>query len=122
MKKTLNELLQNMQQLEHAVKLIQQSGNSGQLQLTEAKGLLEILSNYTQSFILLNQYDSNNIATGKLNEDITYEIKYKEAKAAIAELKKQLIAKKEATTLFGNEKDEGFKSSLQTIVQTFGGK
>jgi death-on-curing family protein len=32
-----------------------------------------------------------------------------------------LIKKKEATALFGNEKDESFRSSLQSIVQTFGG-
>ncbi len=38
------------------------------------------------------------------------------------ELKKQLIAKKETTELFGKEKDDSFKSSLQSIVQTFDGK
>lgn len=112
---------QRLEQLQQVVNIIQQSGNTNNLQLTEAKGLLEILSNYTQSFVLLNQYDSNKLAIDKLNENITYEIKYKEAKAAIAELKKQLLAKKEATSLFGNEKDEGFKSSLQNVVQTFGG-
>ena len=112
---------QRLEQLNQIVNVIQQSGTSDSLQLKEAKGLLEILGNYTQSFILLNQYDSNNLKTEKLNENITYEIKYAEAKAAIVELKTQLIAKKEATTLFGNEKDEGFNSSLQSIVQTFDG-
>ena len=89
--------------------------------MQEAKGLLEIISHYTNSFVLLNQYDSNNLAAGKLNENITYEIRYDEAKAAVSELKKQLKKKKEVTDLFGNEMDEGFKSSLQSIVQTFGG-
>jgi len=89
--------------------------------LPEAKGLLEIITNYTNSFILLNQYDSRSLQTGRLNENITYEINYEEAKAAIAELKKQLKKKKEATDLFGQEKDNGFKSSLQNIVQTFDG-
>ena len=41
---------------------------------------------------------------------------------AIAELKRQLIAKEEATNLFGNEKDNSFNSSLQSIVQTFDGR
>lgn len=31
------------------------------------------------------------------------------------------MGKKEATDLFGKEKDNGFKSSLESIVQTFGG-
>lgn len=111
-----------LDELGKMVRLIEQSGKSETLQLQEAKGLLEILSHYTKSFVLLNQYDSHSVQIGKLSENITYEIQYNEAKAAIAELKKQLIAKKEATELFGNEKDESFKSSLQSIVQTFGGQ
>jgi death-on-curing family protein len=71
---------------------------------------------------LLNQFDSHSLKVEKLNEIITYEIKYKEAVTSIAELKKQLIEKKQASSLFGNEKDDSFKSSLNTIVQTFDGK
>ncbi|MGN6802130.1 MAG: type II toxin-antitoxin system death-on-curing family toxin [Ginsengibacter sp.] len=37
-------------------------------------------------------------------------------------MKKQLIKKKEATELFGKEKDEGFKSSLLSVTQTFAGQ
>lgn len=117
---TLNQ--KRLEELGKMVQLIEQAGQTDTLQLPEAKGLLEILSHYTKSFVLLNQYDSHSLPSGKLNEHITYEIQYAEAISAIAELKKQLIAQKEATELFGNEKDEGFKSSLQSIVQTFGGQ
>ncbi|MFA7380805.1 MAG: virulence protein RhuM/Fic/DOC family protein [Bacteroidia bacterium] len=117
---TINQ--KRLDELGKMVQMIEQSGKIENLQLHEAKGLLDILSHYTKSFVLLNQYDSHNLQTGKLNENITYEIQYNEAKEAIAELKKQLIAKKEATDLFGREKDNGFKSSLQSIVQTFGGQ
>jgi len=72
--------------------------------------------------VLLNQYDSHNLQPDNLSENITYEIQYEEAKTAIAELKSQLISKKEATSLFGNEKDDSFRSSLLSIVQTFGGQ
>lgn len=119
--KRLNDLLQNLQQLKHTVEKIQLAGNSEQLKLSEAKGLLDILGNYTKTFVLLNQYDSHSLESGKLNENITYEIQYDEAKTAISELKKQLIAQKEATELFGREKDDSFRSSLGTIVQAFGG-
>ncbi len=88
----------------------------------EAKGIMDIISQYTQSFVLLNQFDSNSIDPKKLNENITYEINYAEAKIAIAELKKQLIEKKEATALFGNEKDNSFEGTLQSVVQTFAGQ
>ncbi|MBI3141548.1 MAG: virulence protein RhuM/Fic/DOC family protein [Bacteroidetes bacterium] len=111
-----------LDELGNMVQLIEQSGKTETLQLQEAKGLLEILGNYTKSFLLLNQYDSHNLQAGRLNENITYEIEYDEAKNAIAELKRQLMAQKEATELFGNEKDESFKSSLRSIVQTFDGQ
>jgi len=111
--KRLDELQQTVQLIQNAI--------MDDTNLKEAKGLLEIISQYTQSFILLNQYDSNSIEPQKLNEHITYEISYKEAKSAIVELKRQLIDKKEATELFGNEKDNSFEGTLQSVVQTFGG-
>ncbi len=120
--KRLQQVSENLRQLETVVNQIQLAGNSEQLQVTQIKGLLEILGNYTKSFVLLNQFDSNTLTSEKLNENITYEMQYPEAKEAIASLKKELIKKKEATDLFGNEKDESFKSSLRSIVQTFGGQ
>lgn len=110
-----------MDELNQTVQLIQKSIDE-ETNLAEAKGLLNIIAQYTQSFVLLNQYDSNTIEQKELNENITYEISYIEAKSAIAELKKQLKKKKEATDLFGNEKDKSFEGTLQSIVQTFGGK
>lgn len=117
---TINQ--KRLEELGKIVQLIGQSEKKESLQLQEAKGLLEILSNYTKSFVLLNQYDSHNLQPDNLSENITYEIRYEEAKTAIAELKSQLISKKEATSLFGNEKDDSFRSSLLSIVQTFGGQ
>ena len=107
-----------MDELQQTVQLIQKSIGE-ETNLNEAKGLLEIIGQYTQSFVLLNQFDSNSIETQKLNENISYEIGYDVAKTAIGELKKQLIGKKEATELFGNEKDKSFAGILQSVVQTF---
>ena len=110
-----------LEQLKKVVEIIQQSQNF-ELNAGEAKGLLEIITNYTQSFVLLNQFDSNNLEAGIVNENITYEIKYEEAIATIEELKKQLIAKKEATALFGKQKDASFKGLLGNVVQSFAGE
>jgi death-on-curing family protein len=110
-----------LDELQQTIQLIQKSIGK-ETNITEAKGLLDIITQYTQSFVLLNQYDSNSIEQTDLAENITYEISYTEAKKAIAELKKQLKKKKEATDLFGNEKDKSFEGSLQSIVQTFDGK
>ncbi len=66
--KRLSQLVQNMQQLEQAVKVFRQIGDADKLNESEAKGLLEIITHYTQGFILLNQFDSNNLPDAKLNE------------------------------------------------------
>lgn len=116
---TINQ--KRLDELQQTVQLIQKSIGE-ETNLTEAKGLLNIITQYTRSFVLLNQYDSNTIEQKEVSENITYEIKYDEAKTAIAELKKLLKKKKEATNLFGNEKDQSFVGTLQSIVQTFGGK
>jgi death-on-curing family protein len=112
---------ERLKQLQQTIQLIHQSGTAAELNLSEAKGLLDIINNYTQSFILLNRFDSNNLSGEKLNENITYAIKYNDAINAIEELKKQLIKKKEASALFGNQKDKNFGGILNSVVQTFDG-
>ncbi len=118
----LQQLARSLGELEQTVQRIQQAGETEALQLTEAKGLLEIITHYTRSFVLLSQFDSHNLEPGELNENITYEIAYEEAESAIVVLKQGLMAQKEATALFGNQKDGSFKGLLGTIVQTFGGE
>jgi prophage antirepressor-like protein len=111
-----------LDQLQKTIKFISQNVDLGNTGLQEAKGLLEIIKNYNHSFILLNRFDSNSLEHGELNEDVIYEIKYDEALLAIAELKRQLIAKKEATNLFGNQKDQSFAGILGNILQSFAGE
>jgi death-on-curing family protein len=112
---------ERLQQLQQTIQLIHQSGTAAELTLPEAKGILDIINNYTQSFILLNRFDSNNLSEEKLNGNISYAIKYNDAINAIEELKKQLIKKKEASALFGNQKDKSFGGILNSVVQTFDG-
>ncbi|GHA65383.1 cytochrome c [Formosimonas limnophila] len=111
-----------LDELGQMVRLIEQTAQSDGVAGSEAKGLLDILSHYTKTFVLLNQFDSHNLPNDHLTAHISYEIQYDEAKAAIAELKTQLMAKNEATELFGREKDESFASSLSAVVQSFGGQ
>lgn len=108
-----------LKELEKIVEIIEQTDYLKTNQLSEAKGLLNILNNYTKSFILLNQFDSSRLELNKLNENITYEIDYLEALQSIEILKNELIKQKEATELFGNQKDKTFEGILKSIIQTF---
>lgn len=82
-----------LDELQQTVQLIQKSIGS-ETTLNEAKGLLEIISQYTQSSMLLNQYNSNTIQPEKLSAETSFEISYKEAKTAIAKLKRQTSVQK----------------------------
>jgi death-on-curing family protein len=89
-----------------------------QIDPDEAKWLLDIIANYTESFVTLNRYDTGDLSDGG-DGNITYVIDYTEAKSAIRELKNILQNKSEANDLFGNEKDESFIGILSNIVATF---
>lgn len=91
-----------------------------QQQLTD--GLLSIITHYSKSFELLNQYDSDELSVENLNSDIIHVIHYPSVKTAIEALKENLIQKGEASPLFGNEKDDSFQGILGSISQTVFGQ
>ena len=66
----------------------------------------------------MDGYDKQNLGLGKVERNPVFQISYPEAKLAIEELR----IKFGGSSLFGNEKDDSFKSSISTINQTFDGK
>jgi hypothetical protein len=69
---TINE--KRLDQLNQIVTIIEQTNKIDDIQFSEAKGLLDILSNYTRIFVLLNQFDSQNFQSENLNPNVTYVI------------------------------------------------
>lgn len=61
--------------------------------MNEANGIQNIISIYSNSLIVLSQYDRNSLEFYDLNDKITYEIQFEEALLAIQELKVYLISK-----------------------------
>jgi death-on-curing family protein len=120
--KRLQEQQEKFKELNKTVEFLKTTIGQKQLSPNETQGLLEIISSYTRSFILLNQFDNNTLQVKSSDKQLTHEINYNEAYNAIEELKRQLIEKKEASDLFGRQRDESFKGILQSIVQTFGGE
>lgn len=121
----LNEmrLKQQSAQIERLKKGLYLIQNAQQAQIddAQARGLLSVLTEYTHSFILLNQYDKGQFPTDGLNTHITEEINSKDAMEAIACMKKRLMDQQEATLLFGNPRDESFGGILGNVVQSFDG-
>src|SRR3990167_3748131 len=86
----LKHQIKRIKDLEKTLSLFQQA-QSKMLNQTEATGLLSILTDYTHSFVLLNQYDTGNFQEGGLNTNITIEIDLNHAMEAIGELKRSLM-------------------------------
>lgn len=121
----LNEsrLIQQREQinkLKETVMLFQKTQQEA-LGYSEASGLLSVLTNYTHSFVLLNQYDTGDFPKGGLNKHVIEVINPLEATQAINSLREKLTVHKEATPLFGNSKDDSFIGILGSIVQSFDG-
>ena len=113
---------QKLAELEQTIQLIKQGLESQTINTAKAKGFVEIISNYAKSWALLQGYDEQSLQEVVQTKEQKFVLDYDEAKEAIAELKKALIAKGEATELFGNEKAGEFKGNLLNIYQSFGGE
>ena len=111
-----------LDELDRTIELIKQGLESQALRTSEAKGFVEIVSNYAKSWALLQGYDEQSLQEVVEHREQKFILDYSEAKEAISQLKKVLIAKGEATQLFGQEKAGEFKGNLLNIYQSFGGE
>lgn len=90
--KRLKEQQDKFKELQQTVEVLKNTIGKKELTNKETQGLLEIISQYTRSFILLNKFDNESLETTISDKKLVYEIKYKEAVAAIEELKKKLVS------------------------------
>lgn len=110
-----------LQELDNTLKFIRSSIEEKQISVDEAKGFVDIVSNYAKSWALLQGYDEQTLEEIINNQEERFILDYDESKEAIEEFKKVLIKKGEASELFGKEKADEFKGSLLSIYQTYGG-
>jgi death-on-curing family protein len=109
-------------ELEKAVQLLKQAMGSKKLLKSEAKGLLKVITDYANSWILLQKYDEGRLAIRKRTSKYKWEMDYGWAKEAIAKLKENLLKKKQATEIFGQERGHGLDAIIGNLNQSFGGK
>ena len=112
---------QNAIELEQALKLIQKAAKSPELSTDSGRGLVEIVSRYTQTFIWLQRYDEGllNEPEGQSGGSLPTA---EEASHSLTQLKENLIQRGEATELFANEHSDGLSSILGNLDQTVLGK
>jgi len=111
-----------LEELTQTINLIKQGLENQELSTVEAKGFVEIISNYAKSWALLQGYDDQSLEEVVEHREQKFILDYDEAQEAIEELKRVLMTKGEATQLFGQEKAGEFKGNLLNIYQSFGGE
>ena len=82
------------------------------------QGLLHVITDYTYGLDTLDKYDYQRLEVEATTRTTSFRATYEEAMAAIHILQKKFGS----SGLFGNEKDQSFHSSINTIYQTFDGK
>jgi prophage maintenance system killer protein len=107
-----------LDQLKQSIKLIKSTASSELIDGSQTKGIIELLSDYALGLEILDAYDHQTLEIRAITDGACYKIDYQEAKMAIYKLRDNFGGSK----LFGNEKDESFKSSIASIDQTFDGK
>jgi death-on-curing family protein len=117
--KRLKDKKIDFKSLEQAVKLLQNTIQSKQLKEDEAKGLLRVITEYANSWLLLNKYDSGKIKVEKGKIKGVRAINYDFTKDSIEKLRMDLIRKKQAGQLFGKENSSKLESILSSINQSF---
>lgn len=86
------------------------------------KDLLNIITDYTNTWFVLNQYDKGELHIENVSTRKPSALNYAEAKKAVEKFKVRLMAKKEAGELFGQESGAKFQAVLGSIDQTYDGK
>lgn len=119
---TINEkrLLQTktqLKELQNAISFLQEKSKN-ELLVGQEQEILNLLANYSKTLTLLEQYDKGKILLIKKSKG-RFILKYEEASQIIKEVKKDLISKKEASELFGQESGEKLKGILGNIYQSF---
>lgn len=112
---------QNAAELEQALCLIRKAAQSPELSTDAGRGLVDIISRYTQTFLWLQRYDEGLLeapeghAGGVLTSAAV-------AMRALGELKLQLMARGEASPLFVQPRSDGLASIWGNLEQSIFGE
>jgi prophage maintenance system killer protein len=107
-------------EFEQALDLLSRTLANQQLVSNEGQAVLGVIADYARSWSLLQGYDEQSLTGQTGRQQGLRSLELDEVLAAIGQLKRELIAKGEATELFGQLRGDGLASSIATIEQGFG--
>ena len=84
----------------------------------DSQALFDVVTDYAYALDTLDNYDYERLTIEKTTQEERFHATYENAISEIDALRKKFGG----SNLFGNEKDDSFKSSIGQIYQTFGGQ
>jgi prophage maintenance system killer protein len=111
--KRLREQERKLADLRHTVCLLEQTLAHQTIGLGEAKGLLQVITDYAYALTTLDRFDHGSLAIEQTTRPVPYVITYEAAMEIVKAMKAGFNG------LFGLEKDESLKSALGAIYQTY---
>ncbi len=116
-KKRLLEAQNRFKELQGAVDFLKKKSDY-KLVAGQEQEILNLLADYSKTLTLLEQYDKENVQLVKKGK-AEFALKYETVKEIIRKIKEDLIFKKEASSLFGQENRDKLKGIIGNIYQTF---
>lgn len=107
-------------EFEQVVDLMSRTLANQRLVTDEGQAVLRVIHDYARSWSLLQAYDEQSLGAQLSQQGGMRSLAFGEVLAAISQLKGELIAKGEASELFGQIRGDGLASSIATIEQGFG--
>ena len=116
----INELRQLVQIVGRTLqsKALLDEGKTVEDAANEQTALFDVVVDYTYALDTLDNYDYERLSIEKTTSEEQFHATYENAMQTIDALRQKFGG----STLFGNEKDDSFKSSIGQIYQTFDGK
>ena len=111
----------NARELEAAMALVRKAAQSPALDTTCGRGLVDIVTHYAQTFLLLQRYDEGLLTEPQAQPGGRLPSLF-EARTALDALKADLMARGEATDLFARDRGEGLDSLLGNLDQSVFGE
>jgi len=112
----LREEETKLQAMRQAVDLLSRTLANRELVTETGKDVLRVINDYAYALATLDRYDHGTLAVEKTSGPAAFVLRYDQAIAVVKSMQKGFNG------LFGLEKDQGFKSALGAIHQTFDSK
>lgn len=108
-----------LNELEQVVALIKKNIHHTELSHQETTWLLNVITHYTHSRILLQKYDEGSLTLPDGEYKLTAELTYQEAIKAIDDMRTNFLFQNYVSELFGIERNNEFRWILESIYQKF---